>query len=164
VNLFDVVLILLFLVFAVIGVWRGLVRELVSLLTWAAAAAAAWFFAADVAVLFKNVTADIALRQTLGFVVIFVTVFIVGTALGFVLHRVVNRSAGFRTVNRAAGAVIGIVRGAVIVVLVFLLAGLTSVPKQPWWKEATLAPLFERAALFATQYLPPDVARHVRYG
>jgi membrane protein required for colicin V production len=164
VNLFDIVLVLLLALFAALGTWRGLVRELVSLLTWIGAAVAAWAFADEAAGLFKGMTAEGALRQTLGFVVIFIAVYIAGTILGFVLHRAVSRSASLRTVNRVAGGAIGIVRGTAIIVLVFLLAGLTSFPQKPWWKEAALAPIFERAALFAAEYLPPDVARHVRYG
>lgn len=162
-NLFDIGLILTLVLFAVFGAWRGFVRELVSLLTWAAAAVAAWAFADDVAALFKSVTQEAALRQTLAFVVIFVAVFIVGMIISYVLHRFVNRSAGLRSANRITGGMLGVVRGAAVVVAVFLLAGLTSFPQRTWWREAALAPVFERAAVFATQYLPPDVARHVRY-
>ncbi|HKQ30968.1 MAG TPA: CvpA family protein [Burkholderiales bacterium] len=163
-NLFDVALILLLTLFAALGVWRGLVRELVSLLTWAAAAIAAWAFADDAAALFKGASAEGPVRQTLGFIVIFISVYIAGTILGFVLHRFVSRSAGLRTANRAAGGVIGVVRGAAVIVLVFLLAGLTPFPQKTWWREAALAPVFEKIAVYATQYLPSDVARHVRYG
>jgi membrane protein required for colicin V production len=163
VNLFDIVLILVLALFAALGAWRGFVRELVSLLTWTGAAVAAWAFADQAAALFKSVTHENALRQTLGFVVIFVSVFIAGTVLGFLLHRFVTRSAGLRTANRAVGGVIGVVRGVAVIVLVFLLAGLTAFPQRTWWKEASLAPIFEKAATLATQYLPPDVARHVRY-
>lgn len=162
-NVFDIVLVLLLALFAALGAWRGLVRELVSLLTWICAAAAAWAFADDAGLLFKGVTTEGALRLTLGFVSIFIVVFIAGTVLGFVLHRFVSRSASLRTVNRAAGGAMGIVRGIAVIVLVFLLAGLTAFPQRTWWREAALVPVFERMALFATQYLPPDVARHVRY-
>jgi membrane protein required for colicin V production len=164
VNVFDLALLLVLALFAAFGAWRGFVRELVSLLTWAAAAVAAWAFADDVAVVFKSFTNESALRQTLAFIVIFVGVFIVGMIVGLLLHRFVNRSAGLRTANRVSGAVLGAVRGIAMIVLVFLLAGLTSFPQRTdWWRDATLAPAFERAALFVAQYLPPDVARHVRY-
>jgi membrane protein required for colicin V production len=164
VNFFDIALVLLLLLFAALGAWRGFVRELVSLLTWAAAIIAAWAFADEAALLFKGASTEGPVRQTLGFAVIFISVYIAGTVIGFVLHRFVSRSASLRTVNRAAGGVVGIFRGAVIVVLVFLLAGLTAFPQKPWWREAALAPMFEKIAVYATQYLPPDVARHVRYG
>lgn len=164
VNLFDVALLLVLALFVGIGAWRGLVRELVSLLTWIGAALAAWAFADDFAAQFRTLTQEDAMRQMLAFVIIFLCVFIVGTLFGFALHRFVNRSSGLRLVNRVVGGVLGLARGVAAVVIVFLLAGLTAVPQRAWWREALLTPGFERAANYVTQYLPTDVARHVRYG
>jgi membrane protein required for colicin V production len=164
VNVFDVILILLLALFTGIGVWRGLVRELVSFVTWVVAGIGAWMFAGRLASAFESLTRESELQQMLAFAVIFVAVFVIGTAIGLVLHKLVNRSAALRSVNRVTGGALGLVRGSAIVVIFFLLAGLTSFPQRPWWREAALAPAFERAAAFASHYLPPDVARHVRYG
>lgn len=164
VNVFDVALLLVLVLFAGIGAWRGLVREFVSLLTWIVAALAAWVFADEVAAMFAGLTPEQPLRQMLAFVVIFVVVFIAGSFVGLVLHKLVNRSAGLRTVNRIGGGAIGLLRGVAIVVIAFLLAGLTAFPQRAWWRDAALAPVFQRVAGYAAQYLPPDVARHVRYG
>ncbi len=163
-NVFDVILLLLLAVFTGIGVWRGFVRELVSFLTWVAACIAAWMFADRLASVFESLTHESELRRILAFAAVFVTVFVSGMAIGLVLHKLVNRSAGLRSVNRITGAAVGLARGVAIVVILFLLAGLTSFPQRPWWREAALAPAFERAATFASRYLPQDVARHVRYG
>ncbi len=163
-NVFDVILLLVLALFTSIGSWRGFVRELVSFITWIVAGVAAWMLSGPLASLFERVARENELRQMLAFVVVFIAVFAIGMATGFVLHKFVSRSAGLRTVNRVAGGAVGFMRGAVIVVIVFLLAGLTSFPQRPWWREAALALPFERAATFAARYLPSDVARHVRYG
>lgn len=163
-NAFDLTLLVVLALFVGIGAWRGLVRELVSFITWLLACVLAWTFSGRLASMFESLTPEGALQQMLAFVVVFVTVFVIGTVTGLVLHKFVNRSAGLRTINRVTGGIIGFVRGAVIVIVLFLLAGLTSFPQRPWWREAALAPPFERAATFATRYLPQDVARHVRYG
>jgi membrane protein required for colicin V production len=164
VNIFDVALLLVLALFVGIGVWRGLVRELVSFLTWIGAALAAWAFADDLAGQFKTLTQEDALRQMLAFVIIFLCVFIVGALIGLTLHKFVNRSSGLRFVNRVVGGALGLARGVAVVVIVFLLAGLTAFPQHAWWRAALLTPAFERAASYAAQYLPPDIARHVRYG
>ena len=103
------------------------------------------------------------LRKKLAFVIIFVVVFVIGMVIGTLLHKFVNRSAGLRTANRVTGGAVGLVRGTVIMVVLVLLAGLTSFPQRPWWREAALVVPFERVATYATRYLPQDVARHVRY-
>lgn len=164
VNVFDVILLSLLAVFSAIGVWRGFVRELVSFATWVVAGFGAWMFAGRLAAVLESLTRESELRQMLAFAVIFVTVFVIGMAIGLVLHKFVNRSAALRSVNRVAGGALGLARGTAIVVILFLLAGLTSFPQRPWWREAVLAPAFERAAAFASRYLPQDVARHLRYG
>lgn len=144
--------------------WRGLVRELVSLITWAVAGFGAWIFAGRFASAFESLTRERELQQMLAFAAIFAAIFLSGTVIGLVLHKFVNRSAALRAVNRVTGGALGLTRGVAIVVILFLLAGLTSFPQRSWWREAALAPAFERAAAFASRYLPQDVARHVRYG
>jgi membrane protein required for colicin V production len=40
---------------------------------------------------------------------------------------------------------------------------MTTVPQQPFWKEALLSPLAETAARTVKPYLPGDFVRHVRF-
>lgn len=163
-NIFDIVLLIVLAIFTGIGVWRGFVRELISFITWIAACVSAWMFSDRLAGVFESLMEEDAVRQMLAFIVIFIAVFIVGTVIGLLLHKMVNRSAGLRTANRVTGGFVGLFRGVVIIVVVFLLAGLTSFPKSPWWRDALLSPPFERAATYACKYLPQDIARYVRYG
>ncbi len=163
-NAFDISLLLVLAVFVGIGVWRGFVRELISVITWIAAGFAAWTFSERLAPMFNSFAKENAVRQMLAFAVVFLAVFIVGTVIGALLHKFVNRSASLRIANRVTGGLVGLVRGVAIVVIIFLIAGVTSFPQRAWWRDAALAPPFERAAAFAARYLPPDVARHVRYG
>ncbi len=163
VSTFDITLVVLILLFTAIGAWRGFVRELVSLITWIVASVTAWMFADRLAGVFEKLTQEGALRQMLAFALIFIVIFIIGILVGLGLHKLVSKSASLRAVNRVTGAALGMARGGVIVVIVFLLAGLTSFPQRPWWRESVLTPPFERAAIYAARYLPRDVARHVRY-
>jgi membrane protein required for colicin V production len=66
--------------------------------------------------------------------------------------------------NRVLGGFIGVCAGVAVVVLAFLLAGLTSLPQDSWWRHSTLAPFFESFAAFIGDFLPADIARHIRYG
>lgn len=163
-NYFDIAILIVLLVFAGIGAWRGFVREILSLATWGASIVVGWLFANDVARLYEGLFDDEVVRRVLGFVVLFAAVFLTGMLITFLVNRYLLKKKQFRFANAAFGGLIGAIRGVVVVALVFMLAGLTSFPQRDWWREAALAPYFERVALFAAGYIPRDIARHIRYG
>jgi len=162
-NKFDLIILAVMLVFTAIGAWRGLVREIITVLTWVLSCLLAWLFAGRFSVIFKGMVADPALRQLLAFVLIFIVVFVLGIVASWFIHKHLPGKRGFRNANIVLGGVIGAARGAVIVIAVFLVAGLTSFPQRPWWREASFTPYFERAAVTVAGYMPRDIARHIRY-
>lgn len=163
-NKFDFIILSVVLLFTAIGAWRGLVREVITALTWILSCLLAWLFAHRLAAIFKGMVEDPALRQLLAFVLIFVVVFALGMVASWLIHKYLPGKRSFRIANRALGGLIGAARGAAIVIAVFLAAGLTSFPQRPWWREASFAPYFERAAVTVAGYMPRDIARHIRYG
>lgn len=163
-NSFDLTMIVVLAVFTIFGAWRGLVREVISILTWAVACVLAWFFAEKVSHWFTGFLDEPALRQLLAFVVIFVAVFILGMVLSWLIHKALPAKRGFQIANLAFGGLFGALRGAMIIVVVFLVMGLTSIPQRGWWRESTLAPYFQRVAVAVSGYLPRDIAHHIRYG
>jgi membrane protein required for colicin V production len=162
-NSFDLIILAVILVFTAIGAWRGLVREVITVLTWVLSCLLAWLFAAKFSGIFKGMVDDPALRQLLAFVLIFIVVFVLGIVASWFIHKHLPGKRGFRIANIALGGVIGAARGAVIVIAVFLVAGLTPFPQRSWWREASFTPYFERAAVYVAGYMPHDIARHIRY-
>jgi membrane protein required for colicin V production len=163
-NGFDVLIVLVLLIFATLGAWRGFVREALSLVTWAVAGVLALLFADRAADLSPGFVKDPALRLALGFLVLFIALFLAGMAGAWWLDRLLARQRAFQLFNRIAGTAFGAARGAFLIVIAFLLAGLTELPQRPWWREAAVAPVFVKMALAVKDYLPRDVARHIRYG
>jgi membrane protein required for colicin V production len=163
-NTFDLVIFTILLLFTLFGAWRGLVREVITVLTWALSFVMAWLFAGRIAGLFAGLVGDPALRQLLAFVLIFIVVFVLGLAASWLIHKAMPAKGGFRIANMALGGLFGAARGGLIVIAVFLVAGLTSFPQRSWWRESAFTPFFERSALYVCGYLPSDIARHIRYG
>lgn len=163
-NGFDLLLAAVLIVFVTIGAWRGFVREVLVLLTWVVSVAAAWWSADMVAEHLTSVTEDPGLQHALGFALVFVAVFIVGSVSSLLINRFVLGKSSFWLPNTILGGLIGAARGTAIIVIAFMVAGLTPLPERSWWREATLAPYFERLALATSDYIPRDVARHIRYG
>ena len=160
---FDILAALTVVLFAGIGALRGFGAELSSLLAWIAAGATAWLYSPTVASWLAPVLSDRFARRAIAFIVCFVVVFLTVFVVAFVLRKLVFRGP-LKGPDHALGAAFGALRGVVVVVALVLLAGLTGVPHQAWWRDSLSARYFEALALRLVQQLPPEVARHFRYG
>ena len=56
--------------------------------------------------------------------------------------------------DRLLGAIFGVARGLIVVVIFALVAGVTALPKQDWWQNSTLGLPLADAALSLKPYLP----------
>lgn len=162
-NAFDLVLLAVLIVFALLGAWRGLVSEVVAILQWVVSGVIAWFFAGSLSHIFQRFVGEPALRKLLAFILIFIVVFALGVAASWLIRKSLPAKRGFRIANGILGGAFGAARGALIILIVFLAAGLTTYPQRSWWRQSDLAPFFERSALYVGRYLPDDIARHIRY-
>lgn len=162
VSPFDYVVLAVILLSLSLGVWRGVVAEILSLIAWVAAFLGArtlaepagdWLLAVDVAA---------GVRQIVGFVVVFIATLIVFIFLRWLVSSLV-RAVGLGSLDRLLGAVFGLARGVLIVWVGVMLAGLTALPAEPWWRTAMLSPPLETAVLAARPWLPPDLAKRIRY-
>ena len=146
----------------VFGLWRGVVGEVIALLAWAAGVIAAIEFGAQVgAAIFAGI-ADPALRALAGCAVVFVGVLVV-MALVRMAVRSMIKALGLSVTDRLLGMLFGIARGVLVVLLLVGLGGMTSAPAQSWWRQATLAPPLEVAVLAIKPWLPPDLAKRIRF-
>jgi membrane protein required for colicin V production len=84
------------------------------------------------------------------------------TLLASAVSRLVKR-AGLGMVDRTLGAAFGMVRGLAIVMLAVLLAGMTTLPKQPEWQHAMLSAPLEALANVIKVWLPNDFSKHINY-
>jgi membrane protein required for colicin V production len=164
VNALDFALLAIVAVFAAIGALRGLVRSTFFLVNWMLAGTIAWLLAAPTASVFKHTIDDPLTRTLTAFVVLFTFVFVVGIFASSTLHKMIESIPVLKASNRLLGGVVGSAIGIVVVVLAFMLAGLTSLPHNGWWRHSLFAPYFESLAAFASDFLPADIARYIRYG
>ncbi len=145
-----------------VGVVRGFVREVFSLIGWIAAAAVASAFAVSVAVWLPAAVNSPVARVAIAFVIVFLTVLVATGLLGWLLASLV-KAAGLGLADRFLGAVFGIFRGLLVVLVVVMLAGLTAVPRERFWREATLSGPLETAVTAAKPLLPRELAQRVKY-
>ena len=159
---FDYAVLALIGASVLLGLWRGVVSEMLALAAWVAAFFAARQFGREVGRLLATWIADPALNSAAGFAAVFVAVLVI-FALGRFVVSLLLRAVGLGLLDRLLGAVFGVVRGVFMVLAVVLVGGMTSLPTQPWWREAWLAPPLETAVIAVKSWLPPEVAKRIRY-
>jgi membrane protein required for colicin V production len=147
---------------AVIGIWRGLLREVFALAAWIAATVAAVLFAGEAAALLPANFATPLVRSVIAVAVLFVAV-LMAVSLGGLLASRLARAVGLSLADRTLGAVFGVARGALILLVLVLAAGLTALPGEPFWRHAKLSAPLETAAIAVKPYLPREVAERVRF-
>ena len=158
----DYAVIGVFAVSLVLGAWRGLVREVVSILGWVIAFLAANLLAGPLGPVMPDLIPTPELRVAAAYLGIFIASLIVTSLAGLLLSKVVN-AVGLGGIDRLLGAAFGAARGILILLAVALLAGLTSAPRQPYWRDSASGPLLTQAAGILKPLLPQTLAGRLRY-
>lgn len=144
-----------------LSILHGLIRELVSLIGWIAAFAIAAVFGSHIARLLPESLGPL-LGALIGFLLLFVGVLVIAGFIGLALS-LTARAAGLGLADRALGAVFGLVRGLVMVLVLVLLAGLTPLPREPFWRNALFSGPFETGVLALRPFLPDGLAQRLKY-
>jgi membrane protein required for colicin V production len=161
-TLIDYAVLAIIALSVLFGVIRGLVREVLSLVAWISAFVAANFLAGEFAPLLPQGWATEELRLLVGFMVVFLVVLIAMSILAILASKLV-KSAGLAWEDRAFGGGFGLARGVLVVLILALLAGLTSLPRQPAWRNALLRTPLEAAAKRVQAWLPAGFSQRIKY-
>ncbi|MDC8759117.1 CvpA family protein [Janthinobacterium fluminis] len=161
-TIFDYVVLLILVCSVVISMLRGLVKEMLSLLSWVVAFVIANAYGAALAKLLPAVIPGEVIRLMVAFVVLFIGVRLLMGLLMLAVDAVVT-ATGLSLADRGLGALFGMARGLVIVLATVILCGMTSIPQQAFWKNALLSPLAESGARTIKPYLPAAYAQYVQF-
>lgn len=161
-NWVDYALIGIVTLSALMSLLRGFVREALALAGWVAAVWVAFTFTPDAAELFTAHVDVPSVRMGIAFVVLFVATLVVSGLVVFVVGLLVDKT-GLSGTDRMFGMVFGVARGFIIAAILVMLAGLTPMPRDPWWRASVLLPHFQRVAEQLRTLLPDEVRRYVDF-
>ena len=161
-TLLDYAVILVVGVSVLISIMRGMVREVIALAGWIVAFVVANLYSGTVAAWLPSGIGNESARMLAAFLILFLVVLLAMGLLAMAVSRLV-KSAGLSIEDRVLGAVFGLARGVLIVVVFVLMAGLTPLPRQPVWKGAMFSAPLETLAIFIRTWLPKDLSRRIRY-
>ena len=137
----DYVVVGIIAISALIGLARGFVREVLSLVIWGVAVVVALMFSEQfAAALPKRIEGD-SLRFIVAFALTFVGVLIVGGLAQWLLKQLIS-TTGLTGTDRLFGLLFGGLRGAVVcVVAVIVLRPIAA--EQNWWRASRAVPVLE---------------------
>jgi membrane protein required for colicin V production len=156
----DWIFALVLLASLALGVWRGLVYEILSMLNWVAAFILAQWLAPQVAQYLPLSGAGEGVRYAAGFAVVFVVSVLVGGVLA-VLGKKLLAAAGLAPVDRTLGAAFGFVRGVVVLLAVTVVVHMTPLKSGAWWQESTGASISTAALKGLKPVLPEQFAKYL---
>ncbi len=158
----DFILLAALALSVVVGLWRGLVRSLISLVAWVAAALLAVRWGPVVATSLVGGQFPPQLAPLAGLLLVFLGVVIAGAAFGYFVARLLH-AVGLGMADRLLGAAFGLVRGVLLLVVLALIAGLTGLPRHDWWQNSVVASRLAGIVLSLAPHLPPQWAERLDY-
>jgi membrane protein required for colicin V production len=143
-----------------IGVWRGLVYEVLSVFVWIAAFVLAQWFAPEVAAKLPMAGTAQSLRYAAGFVLVFVgTAFVAGLFVQLIKKMVA--AVGLRPVDRTLGAVFGLLRGAILLLSIAVVMNMTALKSQTDWQASQGAAMLTELLIKLKPLLPQDFGKYL---
>ncbi len=148
------------------GFARGLVREIISFVTFILAFFIATWFASPLSTLINNSSAT---QQTiesshptyivigLSFAILFVVVIAIGTIVGVIVN-LIFQGGLLDLANRLSGAVFGFFRGCVMNVVIIFLVQLTSFHTAEAWQHSQFVSALQPVVVWLGQKVSPDLA------
>ena len=147
---------------ALIGLFRGLIREVFSLCLWGLAVWAGLTYARDFSANLNSMIPVPSMRMAAAFILIFFGALLLGGLISYLLGKLID-TTGLSGTDRLAGVLFGIARGTLIAAVLVFLGGMTPLPQDPWWQQSRLIPPIQSLAGWLKSQVPADLASHVKF-
>ncbi len=143
-----------------LGAWRGLVYEVLSVLGWVAAFFLAQWLAPVVAVKLPMDSLTEPIRHAAAFVITFLVVVFAAGLLASLLRKLVS-VVGLRPIDRVLGAAFGLVRGIMMLLALTVVVEMTSLKSALWWQASTGASLLSVTLAGLKPALPEGLGQYL---
>jgi len=156
----DWVLLLIVGVSGLLGLLRGMIGVVMSLVAWLLAGLAAYLFGGDVGNSLGTDGQPGWGEYLGGYALSFAVVWIAVALVGLLVRRMAHE-AGLSGMDRLFGFGFGLVRGVFLACVLVLMLGLTSIPGKRAWRESSGVATLLPAAKWMRSAMPPWMAQRV---
>ena len=125
---FDYFVIAVIVISLLLGLWRGMIGEIIALTAWVLAFIAAREWGGEAAGFLTRI-ADPAIRLLVAWTLIFIAVLALMALLRLLLRSLL-KALGLTITDRLLGLLFGLARGALILLVLVAAGGMTSLPNE----------------------------------
>ena len=162
-TVLDLIILLIVAVSVLIGIFRGFIRESLSLISWVVAFAVAFLLAESASRYFEPYIGAPVIRVVAAFATLFVVTLLIASVASYLLYRMFAATR-IASTDRTLGGMFGLARAAIFIAVFVLLADITPLPKNVWWSQSILVGFFDPLVAILRDLLPEDIARQLGYG
>lgn len=155
-TILDFVIILIGAISILVGLMRGFVREVLSIITWVAAIWLSLKFYPMAGDYFKGIINQELFRNVAGFAAIFFTVLIICSLVSYLINKLVTKT-GIKGTDRVLGSIFGIFRAILVIVILLLIGRSVNFQESDAWKNSQLVGHFEPIVEIVNNFLPEDL-------
>lgn len=171
----DIVILSIIGLSLMVGLYRGFVKEILSISMLLLSLVAAFYIGKYVVSLLPD-SATVSDLNVFGvtfatadiiFFLTFTTVLVLGVVLNIFLSAVITKiisASSLNILNRLLGGTFGLLRGSLFVLFAVLLAHATTLPSASWWKQSQVLPAFAGGAEYLSAFFPNEYAGYFHFG
>ena len=159
----DWVIIAIIGISTLVSLWRGFVREAMSLVVWIGAFIIARTFHPNLQVLLADTVETPGIRMVMAFAILFVGTLIVGALVTRALARLVE-ATGLSATDRMLGTFFGLTRGVLLVVVALALLRMTPATEDSWWDASVTVEELSKVEAWTRDVLGDDIERFLSAG
>lgn len=148
----DIVLLAIIIVSTVIGLIRGFIREMLSLLAWVIAFWVAITFSKGLSSSLGFFSDSDMVRMVAAFILLFLSTLVIAAVVNFLVAKLLSK-AGMGGTDKVIGMVFGLARGVAVVgagMVVGLVAGLDA---EPWWGQSGVIEVLQPLANLGKSFI-----------
>ena len=157
----DYFTLMVLLVSALVGISRGLFKEVLALTSWFVAAWVAYHYTHYLSTEWLSTFhMDELLSLGVSFLILFILTLVLCGLVGGLIQKIIL-SVGLSMTDRFLGLIFGLLRGGLIVVVMATLAALTPITQSQPWQQAITRPAIDIAPGLIKSWLPADWAKQL---
>lgn len=159
---FDYLVLTIIVISGLLGLLRGLIREILSLCAYVAAFVGAVWWGPRVSGWLEAFIDNPLLRTGLAYLAVFLLILLLVGLLNITLATLINKT-GLTPADHGLGGLFGLFRGSLIVLGLVALAGYTELPQEDWWQQARLSGATVQAVQTVGGWLPSSMKEWLPY-
>ncbi|PIE81431.1 MAG: hypothetical protein CSA10_01320 [Cardiobacteriales bacterium] len=162
IGILDLVFITILVISVLVGLIRGAVREILSLVGLAVSIYLAFKFANTIS---NNYVSQFFEQQPrISYIIAFVIIIVASIFAIALINLLISqllKASGLSFVDRFLGLVFGVLRGGLFcAILTMVISFIPGATQENWWKKSSLAPFFQSIASQSSDYIPDSVKNY----